>query len=295
MGMPIILTSGFCNISWSKRNSTRELNVHSNIIRVGIGVNMDVHGSAIDHWSEGVPVMSIIHRTYRVTCLRVIDLLSTRWLGAWEKVTRKFLKTLKIFRRETRKCFGVTEKVSEKTTRTIKTEKFQNASGNFWRGSKRFRDLPEIFRKAPRSCTQKGQSVGRGSPLGDSPSFLWVMLVGAPPLGGNPLLWAGVGGGLLLWEAPPLMWQVLGGGPLWGSPLMPCGIGEGGPLRASPPFCVIMLVGAFLGCLLPCQTFPYPSINRGEASHFSTHKFHTWAHTFRHAMICLFSLSLSTI
>ena len=38
---------GFCNISRSKRNSTRELQVHSNIIRVGIGVNMNVHGSLL--------------------------------------------------------------------------------------------------------------------------------------------------------------------------------------------------------------------------------------------------------
>ena len=42
-----------------------KLQVHLNIICVGMVVNMDVHGFAIYHWSEQDPVMSIIHRTCR--------------------------------------------------------------------------------------------------------------------------------------------------------------------------------------------------------------------------------------
>ena len=85
--MQVNLTSGLCNISRSNRNSTWQLEVHS-FIRVGIGVNMGVHGSDVDHWSERVPFMSILHRTYRVTRLRVIYLLNTRQ-GVWEKITEK--------------------------------------------------------------------------------------------------------------------------------------------------------------------------------------------------------------
>ena len=48
-GDTINLTPGVCDISRSKRNSTRQLEVHSNIYRVGIGVNMGVHGSDVDH------------------------------------------------------------------------------------------------------------------------------------------------------------------------------------------------------------------------------------------------------
>ena len=48
------LTSGLRDISRSNKNSSLQLEVHSNLIRVGIGVNMGVHGSDVDHWSEGV-------------------------------------------------------------------------------------------------------------------------------------------------------------------------------------------------------------------------------------------------
>jgi hypothetical protein len=66
---------------------------------VGIGVNMGVHGFDVDHWSESVQVMSILHQTYGVTCLRVIDLLNSRQ-GVWEKVIGKVSETTKEFRRE---------------------------------------------------------------------------------------------------------------------------------------------------------------------------------------------------
>ena len=45
----INLTSGVCDISRNKRNSSLQREVHSNIHCVGIGVNMGVHGSDVDH------------------------------------------------------------------------------------------------------------------------------------------------------------------------------------------------------------------------------------------------------
>ena len=107
----MFLTSGICNISRSNRNSTRQLEVHSNIHSCGyIGVNMGVHGSDVDHWSERVPVMSILHRTYRVTCLRVIYLLNTRQ-GVREKFTKKVSDETEMFRRGYRNSSGETEKL----------------------------------------------------------------------------------------------------------------------------------------------------------------------------------------
>lgn len=55
-------------------------------------------------------VMSILHRTYRVTRLRVIYLLNSRQ-GVWEIVTGIVSETTEKFRREHRKCFGKTEKL----------------------------------------------------------------------------------------------------------------------------------------------------------------------------------------
>ena len=43
------LTLGICNISRSNRNSTRQLRFTRIFIRVGIGVNMGIHGSDADH------------------------------------------------------------------------------------------------------------------------------------------------------------------------------------------------------------------------------------------------------
>src|SRR3990170_1205393 len=59
---------------------------------------------------KGVPVMSMLHRTYRVTHLRVIYLLNTRQ-GVREKVTGKVSETMEKFRREHRKSFGKTKKL----------------------------------------------------------------------------------------------------------------------------------------------------------------------------------------
>ena len=108
-------------------------------IRVGIGVNMGVHGSDVDHWSERVPVMSILHRTYRVTRLRVIYLLNTRW-GVWEKITEKVSDETETFRREHRNSSGETEKLFQgiplsqigSGTRLEILGGCQKCSGNFW-------------------------------------------------------------------------------------------------------------------------------------------------------------------
>ena len=54
-GHAINITSGVCDISQSNRNSSLQLEVHSNIYSCGYRVNMGVHGSDVDHWSEGVP------------------------------------------------------------------------------------------------------------------------------------------------------------------------------------------------------------------------------------------------
>ena len=108
-------------------------------IRVGIGVNMGVHGSDVDHWSERVPAMSILHRTYRVTRLRVIYLLNTR-RGVWEKITEKVSDETETFRRGYRNSSGKTEKLFQGiplsqigfgTCLEILGE-CQNHSGNFW-------------------------------------------------------------------------------------------------------------------------------------------------------------------
>lgn len=62
-------------------------------IRVGTELNI------------GVPVMSILHRTYRVTHLRSFYLLSNRH-GVREIVAEKVSETTVDFRRENRKYFG---------------------------------------------------------------------------------------------------------------------------------------------------------------------------------------------
>ena len=108
-------------------------------IRVGIGVNMGVHGSDVDHWSERVPVMSILHWTYRVTRFRVIYLLNTRQ-GVWEKVTGKVSETTETFWKEHWNSSGKTEKLFQSIplsqigfgTRLEIPGGCQNCSGNFW-------------------------------------------------------------------------------------------------------------------------------------------------------------------
>ena len=53
-------------------------------IRVGAETLMGVHGSAIGYCCEkdSFRFMSVSYRTYGVTHLRVVDLLSTRVIGA---------------------------------------------------------------------------------------------------------------------------------------------------------------------------------------------------------------------
>ena len=54
-------------------------------IRVGTGTVMGVHGSAIGYCSAGKSVSGscpYFYRTYGVTHLRVVDLMSTRVIGA---------------------------------------------------------------------------------------------------------------------------------------------------------------------------------------------------------------------
>ena len=55
-------------------------------------------------------VMSILHRTYRVTRLRVIYLLNTR-RGVWEKITEKVSDETETFRRGYRNSSDETEKL----------------------------------------------------------------------------------------------------------------------------------------------------------------------------------------
>ena len=68
------LTSGICKISRSNRNSTRQLEVHSNIYSCGYrgSIWVSMAPMLIIDW-KGFRVMSILHRTYRVTRLRVDD------------------------------------------------------------------------------------------------------------------------------------------------------------------------------------------------------------------------------
>ena len=114
-GDAINLTSGVCDISRSNRNSSRQLEVHSNIHSCGYRGSIWVSTAPmliIDR--KRFRVMSILHRTYRVTRLRVIYLLNTRQ-GVWEKITEKVSETTEEFRRENtervsvkpKRCFGI--------------------------------------------------------------------------------------------------------------------------------------------------------------------------------------------
>ena len=93
---------------------------------------------------KGFRVMSILHRTYRVTRLRVIYLLNTRQ-GVREKITEKVSDAGKVSdsgkvpRREYRNSFGKTEKLFQGIplsqmgfgTCLIILGGCQNHSGNF--------------------------------------------------------------------------------------------------------------------------------------------------------------------
>ena len=84
-------------------------------------------------------VMSILHRTYRVTRLRVIYVLNTRQ-GVWEKITGKVSDETETFRRGYRNSSGKTEKLFQgiplsqigSGTRLEILGGCQKCSGNFW-------------------------------------------------------------------------------------------------------------------------------------------------------------------
>ena len=88
---------------------------------------------------KGFRVMSILHRTYRVTRLRVIYLLNTRQ-GVWEKITEKVSDETETLRREHRNSFSETEKLFQgiplshigSGTHLEILGGCQNCSGNFW-------------------------------------------------------------------------------------------------------------------------------------------------------------------
>ena len=117
---------------------------------------MGVHGSDVDHWSESVPVMSMLHRTYRVTRLRVIYLLNTRQ-GVWEKITEKVSDTEKFrtaekFRRERSSDeFRWNWKVVSGDT--VKSNWFRHMPDNSWRVPESFWKLSGIFRDNNRICS----------------------------------------------------------------------------------------------------------------------------------------------
>src|SRR3989337_1485947 len=86
-------------------------------------------------------VMSILHRTYRVTRLRVIYLLNTRQ-GVWEKVSEKSFRRQRKSseKRGHRMSSGDTEKLFQRIPKSqngfgillIILGGCQNHSGNFW-------------------------------------------------------------------------------------------------------------------------------------------------------------------
>ena len=117
---------------------------------------MGVHGSDIDHWSESVPVMSILHQTYRVTHLRVIHLLRSRQ-GVWEKVTGKVSETTEKFRRENTRIVSVKLKSCFRVYHYVKLVSAQ--AWKFLEGTRIVLGTSEIFRRKNlemlRSCRNR--------------------------------------------------------------------------------------------------------------------------------------------
>ena len=121
--------------------------------------------------------MSIFHRTYRVTCLRVIDLLSTRRIGA--------------LRESHQKSFGDVENVSERKPEV------------FWRNQKLFRSKPSSrksfgmhleFLEGCHKSSRTSQNFPEGTlaqkhivPTRETRSpFSWGLVLGGAPLWGQP-------------------------------------------------------------------------------------------------------------
>jgi hypothetical protein len=127
-----------------------------------------------------------------------------------------------MFRRETRKCFGVTEKVLEKTTNTIKPKKFWSAS-RFIRRVQKYSGVFQNFLDSPKGQHTQRTKCWEGVPhWGTALPFCGLCLRGAPFGGQPPHLVEYVGG-----SPPPQVWRVLGGGGPWGQP-PPWDFGQGG-------------------------------------------------------------------
>ena len=105
---------------------------------------------------KGFRVMSILHRTYRVTRLRVIYLLNTRQ-GVWEKITEKVsdtekFRTAESYRRErSSDKFRWYRKVV--SGYTIKSNWFRHMPDNSWRVPESFWKLFGIFWDKNRKCS----------------------------------------------------------------------------------------------------------------------------------------------
>ena len=105
---------------------------------------------------KGFRVMSILHRTYRVTRLRVIYLLNTRQ-GVWEKITEKVsdtekFRTAESYRRErSSDKFRWYRKVV--SGYTIKSNWFRHMPDNSWRMPESFWKLFGIFWDKNRKCS----------------------------------------------------------------------------------------------------------------------------------------------
>ena len=105
---------------------------------------------------KGFRVMSILHRTYRVTRLRVIYLLNTRQ-GVWEKITEKVSDTEKFRTAESYRR----ERSSDKfrwyrkfvSGYTIKSNWFRHMPDNSWRMPESFWKLFGIFWDKNRKCS----------------------------------------------------------------------------------------------------------------------------------------------
>ena len=117
---------------------------------------MSVHDSDVDHWSEIVPSMSILHRTYRVTRLRVIYLLNTRQ-GVWEKFAKKVSETTEEFQRENSEIVSSNRKVV--SGYTIKSNWFWDTPDNSWRVLELFWKLLGIFQDKNRKWSGAAETT----------------------------------------------------------------------------------------------------------------------------------------
>ena len=141
---------------------------------------------------KGFRVMSILHRTYRVTRLRVIYLLNTRQ-GVWEKITEKVsdtekFRTAESYRRErsSDKFWWYRKVVSGYT---IKSNWFRHMPDNSWRVPESFWKLFGIFRNKNRKIWRfYVPAMLRGTCSYFKRKFMWFN-VSAPCYTGSPSFW----------------------------------------------------------------------------------------------------------